>query len=183
MVTPIVGEQPNFDELAAALHRGDFSQLAPAFQVPPDGPSVLAQWVREGRFAADAGVLNEAATCACFLGQTEMVVFLLDHGADPIAGSATGLNGFHWAANRGQLHTVEALIARRLPMEVRNSYGGTVLGGTVWASVHEPRPAHPAIIEALLAAGADVREAEYPSGSAAVDQVLQRYGAGANPGA
>ena len=70
-----------------------------------------------------------------------------------------------------------ALIARCLPMEIRNSYGGTVLGGTVWSSVHEARPTHLEIIEVLLAAGADVSEAEYPSGSDAVDRVLRRYGA------
>jgi hypothetical protein len=165
-----------FEELSAALHRGDFSWLAPVFEGPPRG-SRLALWVEEGRFATDPSALNEAATCACFLGRTAWVHYLLDHGGDPIAGADTGLNGFHWAANRGQLQTVEALIARHLPMEIRNCYGGTVLGGTVWAAVHEPRPSHPAIIEALLLAGANVGEAEYPSGHDAVDALLRRFGA------
>jgi hypothetical protein len=127
-----------FDDLIASLHRGDFSLLAPVFEGPPGGSS-LAGWIEDGRFATDPGALNEAATCACFLGRTAWVDYLLDHGADPIAGSGTGLNGFHWAANRGQLETVKTLIARRLPMEIRNSYGGTVLGGAVWAAVNEPR--------------------------------------------
>ena len=39
-------------------------------------------------------------------------------------------------------------------------------------AVHEPRPTHRAIIEALLTAGADVNEAEYPSGDAEVDRLL-----------
>jgi hypothetical protein len=56
-------------------------------------------------------------------------------------------------------------------------YGGTVLGCAVWSAVYEPRPDHAPIIEALLEAGADVREAEYPSGSDAVDGLLRRFGA------
>ncbi|MBA2628149.1 MAG: ankyrin repeat domain-containing protein [Gemmatimonadales bacterium] len=174
----IAPEAPRtFDEVTAALRRGDFSLLAPVFEGAPDSTSTLAQWVRDGWFRDDPATLNEAATCACFLGQTTMVAFLFAHGADPIAGAGTGLNGLHWAANRGQCETVRTLLAHGLPLEIRNIYGGTVLGGTVWASVHEARPAHLAIIEALLAAGADVREAGYPSGSDAVDRLLARYGA------
>lgn len=176
------GHDLTFEEFRAALRRGDFSWLAPAFEGPSDG-SKLAMWLEEGRFATDPRVLDEATTCACFLGRTAWVHHLLDLGGDPVAGNGTGLGGFHWAANRGQLETVKALIARRLPLETRNSYGGTVLGGTVWAAVHEPRPAHPAIVEALLEAGADVREARYPSGHDAVDALLRSFGARADPSA
>ena len=182
MDSSAAGLDLTFDQFAAALRRGDFSWLAPMF----DGPSVrskLALWVEEGRFTTDPDALNEATTCACFLGRTAWVNYLLDHGGDPIAGDGTGLNGFHWATNRGQLETAEALIARHIPMEVRNCYGGTVLGGTVWAAVNEPRPTHPAIIEALLLAGADVREAEYPTGKIEVDEVLRRFGARGNANA
>jgi hypothetical protein len=177
MQSQLAGEDLSFEEAAAALHRGDFSWLAPLFHSGPDGSSAIARWVSEGRFASDPAALNEALACACFLGETGLVESLLDHGADLVAGIGTGLNGFHWAANRGQLPTVRALIARRLPMEIRNSYGGTVLGSTVWASAHEPRPTHLGIIEALLDAGADVRHAAYPSGNDAVDRLLARFGA------
>lgn len=174
MPEPAAHHELTFDDLVASLHRGDFSLLAPVFEDPPAG-SRLAGWIEAGRFAADASALNEAATCACFLGRTAWVEYLLDHGADPIAGAGTGLNGFHWAANRGQLETVKALIARRLPMESRNSYGGTVLGSAVWAAVNEPRATHPSIIAALLLAGADVREAAYPSGNEGIDTLLRRF--------
>lgn len=163
-----------FEAFAAALHRGDFSWLAPMFEGPPEG-SRVAEWVEEGRFAPDPAALHEAASCACFLGRTPWVSHLVERGADPIAGAETGLNGFHWAANRGQLETVRALIARGYPMEIRNHYGGTVLGTAVWSAIHEPRPDHLAIIEALLMAGARVEEAEYPSGSDSVDALLRRF--------
>lgn len=177
MTSPAPESLPPFEDVCAALHRGDFSRLVNVFENDPADASLIAQWVRDHRFAADISALNEAASCACFLDRTAMVEFLIDHGAEPVAGAGRGLNGFHWAANRGQLQTVHALIARGLPLETRNAFGGTVLGATVWASVHEARDTHPAIIEALLAAGADVSEAEYPSGSAIVGRLLERYGA------
>ena len=116
-------------------------------------------------------------TCACFLGATEVALYLLNQGVDPDAGIDTGLNAFHWAANRGQLTTVRLLIERRAPLETRSMYDGTVLGSAVWAAVHEAKPDHLAIIEALLEAGANSSAAEYPSGNAHVDELLRRFGA------
>ena len=146
------------------------------FASTPDARARLLDWIERGRFRDHPAALNEALTCACFNGETTAAEFLLDGGADIVAGAATGLNGFHWAANRGQLHTVKMLVARKLPMEVRNAYGGTVLGGTTWAAVHEPKPSHVAIIQVLLEAGADVSGAEYPSGNAEVDRLLRLHG-------
>lgn len=106
-----------------------------------------------------------------------MADFLLKQGVDPAAGDKTGSNAVHWAADRGQLDTVRLLIERKAPLEVKNMYGGTVLGATVWSAIHEPRPNHFAIIEALIEAGARIEEAGYPTGSEAVDAVLRRHGA------
>lgn len=171
-----MGHDWTFDDVVAGLLHGDFSRLAPVFASTPDARARLLHWIEGGRFRDHPAALNEALACACFSGETTAAEFLLDGGADIVAGAATGLTGFHWAANRGQLHTVKMLIARKLPMEVRNAYGGTVLGGTTWAAVHEPKAAHVDIIQALLEAGADVTEAEYPSGDAEVDRLLRQYG-------
>jgi hypothetical protein len=56
-------------------------------------------------------------------------------------------------------------------------YGGTVLSGTVWSAIHEPRPAHVEIIKQLLSAGASVDAVEYPTGTEAIDRLLEQYGA------
>lgn len=141
------------------LLRGDFSLLEPLFM--PDFTESgkrcrIIKWFENGSFENEPQALAEAFTCACFLGRTGIADFLLAKGVDSSAGTGTGLSGFHWAANRGNLETVKMLIERKAPLEQQNSYGGTVLGGTLWAAFNEPRADHLRIIEALLAAGARV---------------------------
>ena len=167
-----------FSAAVAALRRGDFSDSAALFaNHRPSRPCSIVRWLQDGRFREAPDALLEALTCACFLGETEVARELLAHGLDPQGGNATGLNALHWAANRGQLETVRMLLERRPLLEVRNMYGGTVLSGTVWSAIHEPRPAHVEIIEELLKAGARVDAVEYPTGTEVLDRVLERYGA------
>lgn len=49
------------------------------------------------------------------------------------------------------------------------------------AAVNEPKPAHPAILEALLQAGAQVRAADFPTGNGRIDEILRRFGAVEEP--
>jgi hypothetical protein len=163
-----------FQSAVQALLRGDFSfpsRLEPLFT---GHPCRIVQWVDEGRFAEEPAALAEALSCACFNGRTAVAADLMDRGVDPAAGNGTGMNAFHWAANRGQFETVRLLIARNAPLEIKNMYGGTVLATTVWSAVHERKPDHLAIVEALMAAGANVEEADYPSGDEQVDELLRR---------
>lgn len=166
-----------FHEVARGLLAGDFSRLAPLFDSASDGSRCpIIQWNEAGRFANEPQALDEAFTCACFLGRTEVAQHLLACGINPCGGSGTGLNAFHWAANRGQLETVMLLIRHKATLETRNSYGGTILGAAVWAAVNEPKADHAPIVAALLGAGAQVREAKYPSGDERIDEILRRHG-------
>jgi hypothetical protein len=168
----------SFNEAVRGLLAGDFSRLSPLFESLPDGsPCLIIQWYESGLFATQPKALGEAFTCACFLGQTAIVEYLLDKGVDPSGGAATGLNAFHWAANRGQLEIVEILIRSKAPLETQNAYGGTVLGSTVFAATNEPRADHVRIIEALAQAGAQVGAVAYPTGNEQVDAVLRSHGA------
>lgn len=165
---------PTFETAVEGLRRGDFSALAPLF----DGhaaslPCQVIAWLDEGRFRDAPDALREAFTCACFLGQTSVVRVFLDRGLDPQGGAATGLNALHWAVNRGQLETVNLLLETRPSLEVRNMYGGTVLGLAVWSALHEPRPAHGRIIEALLRAGARRDAVDHPTGVGWIDALLR----------
>lgn len=161
------------------FERGDFSRLEPLFDKDPsEGDKCrIVDWYEKKYFDNEQTTLAEAFSCACFLGRTSVAAFLLSRGVDPAAGMGTGLSGFHWAANRGNLDTVKLLIERKAPLEQRNMYGGTVLGCTVWSAINEARPDHIAIIEALLAAGANIEEAGYPTGDERIDEVLRRHGA------
>ena len=168
-----------FSGAIQGLQRGDFSRLAPLLEDRPleRRPCQIIEWYDMGYFAAEPAALAEALTCACFLGRTGVAEFLLDRGVDPAAGAGTGLNAFHWAANRGQSETVRLLIRRKASLETRSMYGGTVLGTAVWSAINEPRPGHLQIIEDLLVAGARLVEAGYPTGHEQVDAVLRRHGA------
>jgi hypothetical protein len=121
--------------------------------------------------------MEQAFTWACMLGRTSDAAFLLDKGVDPLAGDNTGLNGLHYAVWHGHLDTVKLLIDRKVPLEVTNMYGGTVLGCALDGAKNQPQVDHLAIIEALLDAGAKVEGADYPTGNERVDEVLRRHGA------
>jgi ankyrin repeat protein len=169
-----------FREAVKGLNRGDFSGLEPLFMDQPSPnrrPCRIIEWFEQGLFLDEPSALAEAVTCACFLGCTGVADFLLTHGVDVLAGNGTGLNGFHWAVNRGQLKTVQLLIKRRSPLEIKNMYGGSVLGTAVWSFLNEPRTDHASIIQALIEAGAEVRDAGYPTGDERIDEVLRRNGA------
>lgn len=168
-----------FRDAVRGLVAGDFSRLDPLFE---DRPNVggrhcqIIEWFEANLFANEPQALAEALTCACFNGRTEVVDYLLSRGVEAPGGANTGLNGFHWAANRGQLDVVMLLIHRQAPLETPSMYGGTVLGTAVWSAINEPGPDHLRIIEALIKAGAQVDDVGYPSGSESVDEVFRRLG-------
>ena len=166
-----------FEDALAGLRRGDFSRLDPLFQSESGSPSQIVEWVNQGHFSGHDQELAEALTCACFNGRTEVAEYLLRRGIPPSGGVGTGLNAIHWAANRGQLEAVRLLLRHKVSLESRSMYDGTALGTAVWAAINEPRADHLAIIGELLAAGARVKDAGYPTESDDIDALLRRYGA------
>lgn len=97
----------------------------------------------------------------------------MDAGLDPLSGDMTGMNGFHWAANRGQLDVVNFLIERKVPMEGKNMYDGTVLRCAAWSAIFEPKPMHKQIIAALKSAGASMENAMMEGGDERIDALLK----------
>jgi ankyrin repeat protein len=159
------------------LHRGDFSRIEPLFDERSgrsSRPRVI-EWHEEGRFRDEPQALAEALTCACFLGRTNVAEYFLKLGVDASGGAGTGLNAFHWAANRGQLEAVRLLIRWSAPLDTRSMYGGNVLDTAVWSAINEPRPDHLRIIEELLKAGARLEDEECPTGHEHIDAILRRY--------
>jgi ankyrin repeat protein len=121
---------------------------------------------------------------ACGFGREPMARFLLDQGVDPAAGDGNAMTALHWAAASRCMELVILLIGKGAPLEVRNTWGGTVLDSTVWFAVNAPRTTpgsshgYPAVIEALLAAGANPAEVTpFPTGIGELDGILRRHGA------
>lgn len=168
--------QMSFEDAVKGLIAGDFSRLSPLFESPAEGGVCpITGWYEAGLFTNHPKAFAEAFSCACFNGHLPVVRHLLAAGLDPSGGDNTGLDALHWAANRGQLDVVKLLVAHGANIETRNMYGGTVLGVTVWSAANETRPAHPEIVSALIEAGANLSEAEYPCGNRTVDEILERH--------
>jgi hypothetical protein len=115
---------------------------------------------------------------ACLYGRREIAQCLLECGVDVAAQDGHGQSGLHYAALGGYLDILQLLIAHGAPLEVKNIWGGTALGQATWGVMNEqPGPDYTGVIQMLLEAGARIEEADYPTGSPDVDDVLRRHGA------
>lgn len=169
-------EAKEFGEAAAGLRDGAFSRLEPLF-IPAEeagGVSRIVRYHQEGRFVGEPEALAEALTCACWLGHVETAEYLLRQGVTPLGGAATGMDALHWAANRGQLAAVRLLLERGAGLETINRFGGTVIDLVLWSAVHEPKPDHAAVLDALWEAGARPTVEVELTGRADVDEVIRR---------
>lgn len=138
------------------LDQGNFTALEETLGGSEAFDRHIVEWHASGKFDTEPEALGEALSCACMLGRTETARYLIEHGVDPYAGMKTWLAGPHWAASSGQLDTIKMLIEKRIPLEIENKYGGTVLGQALWSAVNEHSDNHADIIECLIRAGAEV---------------------------
>lgn len=100
---------------------------------------------------------------ACMYGWEDVVVFLLEHGADVRDPAETGATSLHWAAGGAHLGIVKRLLLAGSPLEEVNRWGGTVLEHAGHGLQHNTSKADFApIFETLLAAGAVIRSLEGP---------------------
>ena len=140
------------------------------------GPYVGPYWVH---IPDDAkGQIEMALVWACKFGRAEVARLLLERGVDAASKDNDSMTALHWASARGLMDIIETLLAKGAPLEVRNTWGGTVVDSTAWFVSNYPMPDadYPRVIERLLAAGADVREIYPPAtGVPAVDAVIERY--------
>ena len=125
--------------------------------------------------------MQEAFRYACGYGADRVVEFLLDHGADMAEHTGDGQTGLHYTVIFGRLDTLRLLLKRNPPLEATNTYGGTVLGQTLWSAAHGGAPdVYVQIIETLIAAGAKVPERHVPV-NPTIDALLERYGSRPEP--
>lgn len=125
--------------------------------------------------------LQVALKQACTWGHLNVVKFLLDKGVDLSRDRIDGQTPLHCAAIGGQLETIKFLLKQNAPLEVKNIYGGTVLGQTLWSAAHGGDPKlYAEIIKVLIAAGAQVPERHVPVNKS-IDDLLRGYGSVPEP--
>jgi len=130
--------------------------------------------------AADAE-RTRAFVWACAYGQNDVVEFLINAGVDLSGHDGDGQTGLHHAVISGQTTTVNLLLEHNAPLELRNIYGGTVLGQAAWSAAHGGDPeTYAEIMERLIAAGAKVVE-RHPPINPRIDALLERHGSRADP--
>jgi len=90
-----------------------------------------------------------------------------------------GYTPLHNAAWEGSGDLVDLLISRGHPVDIRDpGYDATPLGYALYDCLVEKR--HPEgefarVVKALLEAGSPLKDVQYPTGDAAIDEVLQAY--------
>jgi ankyrin repeat protein len=124
------------------------------------------------------GQIELSLVAACRFGRADIARFLLERGVSASSQDHDKMTALHWASARGMYEIMEVLIARQAPLEVRNTWGGTVVDSVAWFAVNDPQPGvdYAKVIERLLEAGADPDEIYPPlTGIAEVDAVIVRY--------
>ncbi|HVZ40779.1 MAG TPA: ankyrin repeat domain-containing protein [Candidatus Kapabacteria bacterium] len=122
----------------------------------------------------DRSLIVEAAT----MNRVATVRLLLNVGFDIAATGEAGATALHASAWRGHRSLVELLLDRGAPIDVRcRAYNGTPLdwavhGSTNWGQA--PQSEYVAIVEAIIAAGADPGSTNAEMGSPEVAAVLER---------
>jgi ankyrin repeat protein len=121
-------------------------------------PDVRLAQVRWPRLPRDPKVhLAYALTWAATWGRREVVELMLRKGVDP-GGKDDDATALHFAAAHGHMTIARLLVQHGASLEALNSYGGTVLSGTLWYMHNAAVPGvdYQAVIRELIALGARV---------------------------
>jgi ankyrin repeat protein len=129
-----------WDTASAGAHRG--------FYRPHSG---FPSW-RPGSAAAE--VRDEALAWAARTDAVDALSWLASRGASLDANVYQG-TALVWAATRGRVRTVRRLLELGAQVNVRGTFGGPGHGVGTTALHHAAESGHLAVIEVLLAAGAD----------------------------
>ena len=147
----------------------------------PDVPLIAPHWQKVPNEAKVH--IERALVWACKFARADVAEFFLGLGVDPMATDGVQMTPLHWAAGNGLIGLVKDLLARGASLEAMNTWEGTVLSSTAHFAIHFPVRGvdYPALLEMLIAAGADPRAA-YPSGSESIDELLRRRMGGREDG-
>ena len=124
------------------------------------------------------GELEEAFWSACKYGHTGVAECLLKCGLDIDAKGGANNTGLMLASQRGRRDAVEMLLGCGASVELKNDYGGTALGSTMYFLANHPviGADYAGVIELLLDAGSAFNFADKATGDDEVDDMLRKRG-------
>ena len=148
-----------------------------AVTLAPDARLVDTRWLRVPR--DPQAHIELALVWAIKYTRMRVAEFLIQAGVDPAAKDNDQMTALHWAAATGMMDLIKVLLERGAPLEVKNRWGGTVLASTAYFAIYQPVQGvdYPAVLEALLDAGADVSAAAWAADDERIADVLRRHGA------
>ncbi len=137
-----------------------------AEQLRAEGGTFLAEFAGNGNFKGVGNLIYLGVNVAALYKQ-----------GDPYFDVAKDSTALHVAAWRARHNTVRCLIADGAPVNQRDGKGRTPLMLAVKACVDSywTDRRTPESVDALLKAGASLKDVEYPCGYAEVDELLKRY--------
>jgi ankyrin repeat protein len=182
---------PRASVYQAAAKGGDAEVLRLLLERSPSEARLLAAcWLHDG--ATVAALKAQHADIAEKLSEvdrneiahaarnndTQAVLLMLEAGLPVLARGQHRGTPLHWAAWHGNLNLVRALLRSNPPLEdAENDFHATAMGWATHGSEqgwHRKSGNYPAVVEALLDAGAKLPETI--SGTEAVKEVLHRHG-------
>ena len=122
----------------------------------------------------DGSALNEASIS----NRIEVVKYLLSKNADTASQDHQGFTALHWAAWHCYMDLCTLLLEHNAPLEVLNTYGGTVIDTAVYGFINAYYPADNQLetLQLLIDAGADTGMiSPYPTGNQAIDDFLKLH--------
>lgn len=137
---------------------------------------LVEKFIDEGGLARRE--LEEAFWSACKYGHTGVAECLLKRGVDIDVKGGANNTGLMLASQRGRRDAVEMLLDYGASVELKNDFGGSALGSTMYFLANHPGidADYAGVIELLLNAGSEFNFANKATGDDEVDDMLRRRG-------
>ena len=137
---------------------------------------LVEKFIDEGGLARRE--LEEAFWSTCKYGHTEVAEWFLKCGVDIDAKGGANNTGLMLASQRGRRDTVEMLLDCGASVALKNDFGGSALGSTMYFLANHPvsDADYAGVIELLLNAGSEFNFADKATGDDEVDDMLRKRG-------